>query len=95
MGKKEVLPLTNAETAEGRLEELANNKSITSCNLLFNGYNRYSLNVYNGEFRAFPDGFEALDGSGGVLYLSRRTTFVSYDLQKEYEKQNLQDKVEK
>lgn len=95
MGKKEVLPLTKAETAEERLEELANNKSIKGCKLMFNGYSWYSFDVRDGEYRAFPDGFEALDSSGGTLYLSRRTAFVYYDLQKEYEKQKLQDKVEK
>lgn len=87
MGKKEVLPPTKVETAEQRLEELARNKSIINGKIIFPGYSWYSFSVHNGEFRTFPDGFETLEGSYGTLYLSRRTTFIYYDVKKEQELQ--------
>lgn len=93
MGKEEVLPPTKAETAEQRLEELASNKSVTNGKIIFPGYNWYSFSVNNGEFRAFPDGFETIESSYGMLYLNRRTTFIYYNLKEEREKQNLQDKT--
>lgn len=92
--EKLTLPQTKAENAEERLEELIGHKSVTGCKLVFNGYSWYHLDVRDGEYRSFPDGFEAVESCSGdgVLYLSRRTTFVYYDLKKDYEKQALQAK---
>lgn len=97
MGKEKeklILPLTKAGNAEERLEELISHKSVTGCKLIFPGYSWYGIDVRDGEYRSFPDGFEAIESSSGcgTLYLSRRTTFVYYDLKKDYEKQALQTK---
>lgn len=89
MGKKTFsLPHSNAETAEKRLEELVNNKSIT--NYEYCSTDRGYLK--NGECKAYPDGFEAVLESNcrlfGYLRIERRNFYVCYDLNLEYEKQN-------
>lgn len=87
MGKKK-LPLTKAETAEQRLEELVNNKSITFCE--YPGAEKDRSWLRDGEARVYPDGFEAvIDGNGvqGYLRIERRNFFVCYNLDVEYEKQ--------
>lgn len=92
MGKKEdiimPLPLTKAETAEQRLEELANNESVTSYSLV-RKQSWNELYVKGGKCRVYPDGFEGVIGpEDAVLHIDRRKVFVYYSLEKEYEKQN-------
>lgn len=91
MGRKEdlipPLPLTNSETAEQRLEELVNNKSVNIYKLLHN-QTWTEMYIKGGECRVFPDGFEGIiSPKEGALHIERRGAFVYYNLEKEHEKQ--------
>lgn len=102
MGKKsdkpdvKPLPPTKAETAEKRLEEIINNKSITEYEIIFEDKSYFSFNPYEGESRLYPDGLEAVTLNGeyqeGRLHVERRRLFVRYNLEKEYAKQKLKEK---
>ncbi len=94
MGKKQEvkpLPPTKAETAEQRLEEIINNKSIKEYDVMFEDKSYYSCYPYEGESRFYPDGFEAVTLNGeeqeGRLHVERRRLFVRYDIEKDYAKQ--------
>ncbi len=94
MGKKQEvkpLPPTKAETAEQRLEEIINNKSITAYEVMFENSSYHSYYPYEGESRFYPDGFEAVTFNGesqeGRLHVERRRIFVRYDIEKDYAKQ--------
>lgn len=84
------LPLTKAETAEKRLEELVDNKSITIYEYL--GTKSDKVWVEDGECRVYPDGFEAVvegdKGPVGYLHAERRNFYVCYDIGIEYKKQD-------
>lgn len=94
MGKKTYnLPNSDAETAEQRLEELVNNRSVTRFCVVFENQGYFYYDPKDGEARLYPDGFEAvINGSEGVIYVDRRRTFVDYDLRKELEIQKGQVK---
>jgi hypothetical protein len=93
MGNNNSLPDTKAETAEERLEELVNNKSVTRFYVIFENQGYFYYDPKDGESRLYPDGFEAvLSGSEGLIYVDRRRTFVHYSLQKEREIQKDQGK---
>lgn len=88
------LPLTKAETAEQRLEELARNKSINHFRVMA-ADECWNIRPLEGEARVYPDGFEGItyasdnEGEGtyfGNLYLDRRKAYVTYNIEKEYEK---------
>lgn len=101
MGKKpekpdvKPLPSTKAETAEQRLEEIVNNKSITEYEVIFEDRSYFSFYPYEGESRIYPDGLEAVTFNGeyqeGRLHVERRRLFIRYNLEKEYEKQKLKE----
>lgn len=88
MGKPKTLPLTKAETAERRLEEIIKNKSITKYTVVFEYESYWYYDPKDGEARLYPDGFEAIvDNNRGILHVERRRLFVDYNLEKEYQKQ--------
>ncbi len=90
MGKKEVLPLTKAETAEERLEELVKNKTLIRCFLITENKDR-EIYIEEGEFRSYSDGFEAVGAytgyTTGLLYLRGKNMVFYYDYKKDNEKQ--------
>lgn len=92
MGKKEVLPQTKAGSTEERLEELVKNKTLKKCKLIRDGKDR-NITITNGEFRSYPDGFEAIgsdDGfTYGLLYSKEKSALFFYDYKKDNELQNL------
>ncbi|MDP2906716.1 MAG: hypothetical protein Q8O03_02145 [Nanoarchaeota archaeon] len=93
MGNNNLLSDTKAETAEERLEELVNNKSVTRFYVIFENQGYFYYDPKEGEARLYPDGFEAvIGGSEGLIYVDRRRTFVHYNLQKEREIQKEQGK---
>ncbi|MDP2906715.1 MAG: hypothetical protein Q8O03_02140 [Nanoarchaeota archaeon] len=89
MGKPKTLPPTKAESAEERLEELVKNKSAFRYRLFLERDDSYSIYIMDGECRAYPDGFEALDSEegAGILYVQRRNATVYYDFRKDSEAQ--------
>lgn len=88
MGKPKTLPLTKAESAERRLEEIVNNKSMIKYTVVFESQSYWYYHPVGGESRLYPDGFEAVvDNNRGILHVERRRLFVDYDLEKEYKKQ--------
>lgn len=94
--KTSPIPHSNAETAEKRLEELVNNKSVKVYEYL--GTKSDKVWVEEGECRVYPDGFEAVvEGDKdpvGYLHVERRNFYVCYNLNMEYEKQNNSDMKE-
>lgn len=95
MEKKEykLLPFSKAGTANERLEELVNNRSITRFYIIFEHQEYFYYDPKDGEARIFPDGFELASSSNeGVIYLDRRRMFVHYNLRKESEAQEEQGK---
>lgn len=91
MSKNLTLPQTKVETAEQRLEELVENKSITRYSIIFEGENYWHFYPVRGETRAYPDGFELIYKDGGkeigMLHIGRRRAFIEYSLENEHEKQ--------
>lgn len=93
--ERKLLPFSDAESAEHRLEELVKNKSITHFRVMSVKEN-YGLWPLDGECRVYPDGFEGVshigDSNGGGkyygnLYLERRRAYVVYDLENDQEMQ--------
>lgn len=90
MGKPRTLPMTKAESAEERLEEIIKSKSMLNYKLLLNRTDTYTIYIRDGECRSYPDGFEAIESEGrsGILYVQRRNALIFYDFRKESEKQS-------
>ncbi len=90
------IPHSNAESAEKRLEELVNNKSVSVYEYL--GTKSDKAWVEDGECRVYPDGFEAVVNGDkcpvGYLHVERRNFYVCYNLGTEYKKQNNSDMKE-
>ncbi len=85
------LPETKAKTAEERLEEIANSKIATHCDVIKDGKN--SFNITNGIFRTYPDGIEAITGHYNellviALYSQKRNMIVHYSIKNEKDNQN-------
>lgn len=84
--KKELkLPMTKAETAEERLEELINKKLVVAYHTRFS-----SFEIEESQCRCYPDGFEAISrfknySVKGVLHLGHRNAIVFYNLKEENE----------
>lgn len=85
------LPLTNAETAEKRLEEIIANRTVTRYVMIFEGENYWRYYPVDGKVRLYPDGVELIWKDGGeakgMLHFERRRIVVDYDLEKEHELQ--------
>lgn len=97
MGKKEVLPFTKAETVEERLEELIKNRTLFKCELIRDTKN-YKIDLERGQFRSYPDGFEAIglpEGAwtSGMLYSKEKNMFFYYDYKEDNIIQNSLFKV--
>lgn len=93
MGKKEVLPQTKVSSVEERLEELIKNKTLSKCEIIRDNKN-YKLFFEEGQFRSFPDGFEAIGSpeggfTSGMLYSREKSMIFFYDYKKDNELQNL------
>ena len=92
MSKKEIkLPLTKAESAEKRLEELIANKTVLKYVMIFEGETYWRYFPQKGQIRLYPDGVEMIfkdDGEYlGMVYSERRRAIMNYDLEKDQEMQ--------
>lgn len=88
------LPPTKAETAKERLEELINHDSVEST--ILNPRSYYN-SIKGGKLKLYPDGHEAVfkTSSLGMLYIKNIDLLVWYNLNKEYEKQDIRATEEK
>lgn len=88
MGKEvKPLPMTKAETAEKRLEELIRKKLVKA---YYTHPNYFSIK--DSECRTYPDGFEAIlkdqhYGVKGMLHLCCKNSVVIYNVKKEQEEE--------
>jgi|GEM_PF-4291717 hypothetical protein len=77
------LPETKARTVEERLEEIANSKIATHCDVIKDGKN--SFNIEKGIFRTYVDGIEAITGHYNdllviALYSQTRNMIIHYSI---------------